>query len=94
MSINTLSVTFFVLALSSGLVSSYLVWREIEDVNRNLPPNEQIEYAYMYPGKMRKIKIAYGRFYPSGKLERWRFVSQTGMVVFLVLTAVSAGFLR
>ena len=59
-----------------------LIFREVEEVNKNLPQQEQIEYAFMYPGKMKKIRIAYERFYPSGKIDRWRLVFQSGMSCF------------
>ncbi len=94
MSLNATAISFLVLATSCGLLSSFLISREIEEVNRYLPPQERIEFAFMYPGKMKRIKTAYIQFCPTGKIDRWRLLSQTAMSLFLVLTAISAGLLR
>ena len=76
------------------MMSGYLTFREIEEVNRKLPEPEQIEYAFMHPGKMKKIRLAYKEFYPQGATNRWRLVFQTAAFLFLGLTALAAGFLH
>ncbi len=88
------AIMFLVLAAGCCAASSYLIFRETEDVNRKLPPEEQIEYAWMYPGKMLRIRKAYQRFYPGGPLDRWRRILAIAGVVFIALTAVLSGFLR
>jgi hypothetical protein len=94
MGLTPSAIVFVVLATACGIMSAYLTFREIEEVNRKLPEQEQIEYAFMYPGKMRRIRLAYKGFYPQGAVNRWRLVSQTAMFLFLGLAAVTAGFLR
>jgi len=88
------AIIFLILATGCGMVSGYFTFREIEEVNRKLPQQEQIEYALMYPGKMKRIRLAYQRFYPQGATNRWRLMFQTAAFLFLGLTALAAGFLR
>ena len=88
------ALVFLALATGCGSVSAYFMFREIEEVNRKAPQQEHIEYASMYPGKMKRIKVAYKGFYPQGTTDRWRLVFQTMAFVFLGLTAVAAGFLH
>jgi hypothetical protein len=94
MGLGPSAIVFLVLTAGCGMLSSYFTLREIEEVNRKLREEEQIEYAFMYPGKMRKVKLAYKRFYPRGATNRWRLVSQTAAFIFLGLTALVAGFLH
>lgn len=82
------------LATGCGFLSWIFVSREIEDVNRKLPAAEQISLGYMYPGKMRKIKTAYRRLYPTGRIEAFRLIAQTAMFACLALSAIAAGFFR
>jgi len=88
------AIVFLVLAAVCGMTSCYFTFREIEEVNWMLPEQEKIEYAFMYPGKMRKIRLAYERLYPQGGTNRWRIVFQSAAFFFLGLTALAAGFLR
>jgi hypothetical protein len=76
------------------MTSTYFVFREIEEINRKLPPGEQIEYAFMYLGKMSKIAREYRRLYPQGSLNRWRLGFQIAGIFFLALTALALGFFR
>jgi len=94
MGLTPSALVFLILATGCGMVSGYFTLREIEAVNRKLPQQERIEYALMYPGKMRRIRLAYKRFYPEGATNRWRLVFQTAAILFLGLTAPAAGFLR
>jgi|HubBroStandDraft_6_1064221.scaffolds.fasta_scaffold44751_2 hypothetical protein len=94
MGLTPSAIAFLILATACGIVSAYLTFREIEEVNRKLPQREHVEYAFMYPGKMKGIGLAYKEFYPQGTTNRWRVVFQTLAFLFLGLTAVAAGFLR
>ena len=76
------------------MISVYFTFREIEEINRKLPKEEHVEYAFMYPGKMKRVRLVYKGLYPRGTTNRWRLVFQTLAFLFLALTAVAAGFLR
>jgi len=88
------SIVFLVLATSCGFISWILISQEIEEVNRKLPEIDRVSLGYMYPGKMQKIKAAYKRLYPDGRIEQFRVIAQVAMFVFLAFTALSAGFLK
>jgi hypothetical protein len=92
--LNPSAIVFLVSATACAAVSYYLTFREIEDVNRKLPQEAHVEYAFMHPGKMKRIRLAYKGFYPRGTTDRWRLAFQTLAFLFLGLTAVAAGFLR
>jgi hypothetical protein len=94
MGLTPSAIVFLILATGCCFVSGYFTLREIEEVNQKLRRQEQIEYAFMYPGKMKKIRVAYGRFYPHGATDRWRRVFQAAAFVFLGFTALAARFLR
>jgi hypothetical protein len=87
------AIVFFVLSALCMAVSGYFTLREIEEINRKLPQGEQVEYAWMYPGKMQRIRHAYKRLYPEGTIDQWRIVFAGSGIVFIALTAVAAGFL-
>ena len=94
MTLNPIAIVFLILATGCGMASGYFTFREIEEVNRKLPQQQQIEFAFMYPGKMKKIRFAYKRFYPQGATNRWRVMFQTAAFLFLGLTALIAGFVH
>ena len=94
MGLTPSAIIFLTLTASCGFVSWILVSREIEEVNRKLPDPEQISLGFMYPGKMQKIKTAYKRLYPDGKIERFRIIAQIAMFLFAAFTAITAGFLK
>jgi hypothetical protein len=94
MGLTPSAIVFLVLATGCGAASTYLTFREIEAVNRKLPQEEHIEYAWRYPGKIRRIRSAYKGLYPEGMVDRWRIIFEVAAFVFIALTAVAAGFLR
>jgi hypothetical protein len=49
-------VIFVCLGASCAAIGSVLVHREIAAINRKVPDAQQISFAFMYPGKMQKIK--------------------------------------
>ena len=72
-----------------GFSSFVLISRMIELLNQKLPKDQQIEYAYRYPGKMRKIRALYREHYPTGHLSKWELVVEvTGFVWFFVLAVI------
>ncbi len=76
---------FTVLGFSSFVLNS----RMIELVNQKLPKDQQIEYAYRYPGKMGKIRALYREHYPAGHLAMWEIVVEAmGTVWCLIVAAI------
>jgi hypothetical protein len=65
---SILQLVLFLAWISTGLSSSLVVYQMVEDVNRKLPPDRQIEYAYWYFGKLAKLKKQYRSFCPDGRL--------------------------
>lgn len=94
MGLTPTSISFLVSAAGCGVVSTYLTFREIEEVNRKLPLEEQIDYAWMYPGQMQRIRSAYKNLYPEGMVDRWRRVFAAACFILMALTALTAGFLK
>ena len=71
-----------------GFSSFVLIRRMIELVNQELPKDRQIEYAYGYPGKIKKIRALYRELYPTGHLAKWELVVETmGALWFFVVAA-------
>ena len=89
MPLNAASIVFVCLAASCGLISSFLLWQEIGEVNRKLPDDQQISYFWGYPEKIRRIKKEYKRLYPNGKIERFSAAFQIAAIVFMILAAVA-----
>jgi hypothetical protein len=70
------TVVLFSLACSCAILSSFLLWQEIGEINRKLPDAEQISYWGMHPAKMARVKREYRRLYPSGKIDLMRLILQ------------------
>jgi hypothetical protein len=94
MDITLSGVVFLCFGASCAIISGFLVYQEIGEVNRKLSEHEQIRYLFMYPGKMQKIQAEYKRLYPKGKVDLWRRVFQIAFFVFMAATALASGFLR
>jgi hypothetical protein len=72
-----------------GFSSFVLVSRMIELINEKLPKDQQIENAYRYPGKMRKIRALYREHYPTGQLAKWELgVEAIAAVWFFVVAGI------
>ena len=89
---NLLAAVLFCLALSCGLLSCFLLWQEIGEINCKLPEDQQISYCGMYPGKMARIRREYQRLYPGGKLHRARVAFQAAAIAFMILLLIPLGF--
>jgi len=87
-------VIFVYLGASCAAIGSVLVHREIAAINRKVPDAQQISFAFMYPGKMQKIKAEYKRLYPAGSIEIWRLRLQLAMFAFLALAVIFLAFFR
>ena len=89
MPLNTASIVFVCLGASCGLISSFLLWQEIGEVNRKLPDDQQISYFWGSPEKIQRIKKEYKRLYPNGKIERLSAAFQIAAFAFMILGAVA-----
>jgi hypothetical protein len=88
----SIPTVLFVLAVSCIVVSTSILWREIDEINRKLSSEEQISYLWMYTDKRLRIRSEYRRLYPNGRLERAGFTLEILGFVLLACAAVSAGF--
>jgi hypothetical protein len=71
-----------------GFSSFVLISRMIELVNQKLPKDQQIEYAYGYPGKIRRIRALYREHYPMGHLAKWELRVEITGVVWVVIAVI------
>jgi hypothetical protein len=71
-----------------GFSSFVLILRMIEMVNLKLPKDQQIEYAYSYPVKIRKIRALYREHYPTGHLAMWEIGVEAVGAVWCLIVAV------
>lgn len=94
MGLTLIGIMFLSLAASCIIVSGFLTYQEIGEVNRKLPDEKQIPYLFMYPREMQRLKAEYRRLYPNGRVEFWRMAFQLTGFVCLVLTALVSGFLK
>jgi hypothetical protein len=71
-----------------GFSSFVLFSRMIELVNQKLPKDQQIEYAYRYPGKTKKIRALYREHYPTGHLAKWELAVEVTGLAWLFVAVV------
>lgn len=88
------AIVLFCLACSCALLSAFLLWQEIGEINRKLPDDQQISYWGIHPIKMAKIKREYKRLYPSGRIDLVSRIFQYAAFVFFVLLLIPLGFFR
>jgi hypothetical protein len=82
------------LAGSCAMISSFLLWQEIGEVNRKTPEGEQISYWGMYPAKMARVKREYLRLYPTGRIDLMRRIFQYAAFACLFLLLIPLGFFK
>jgi hypothetical protein len=87
-------VLILFLACSSCILSAFLLWQEIGEINRKLPDTQQISYWGMHPAKMAKVKSEYRRLYPSGKIDLMRRIFQYVGFAFMGLLLIPLGFFK
>jgi len=75
------------LMIGSALVISAM----IGEVNRRLPENQQVSYLLGSPGKLKKIRDEYKRFYPKGNLARVLSVLWVFIVIMMAACALLIG---
>jgi hypothetical protein len=74
------------------VVSTFILWREIDEINRKLSGEERISHLWMYTDKSLRIRREYRRLYPNGRLERLGFAFEILGFVLMACAAASAGF--
>ena len=71
-SIDILTWVFVLAGTSCLVLSGFVLYAMIGEINRKLPDSEQVSYLFMYPGKLQRVKGEYRRFYPHGRLNSLR----------------------
>jgi len=94
MELNLASAVFGALMTSCFIVSGFFLTQEIGEVNRKLPDDQQISYWGIQPTKYQRIKREYRRLYPGGRTHMLGNIFGAAGFVFLLLTAIAAGFFR
>jgi hypothetical protein len=84
MRIVAFALPFTALGFSSFVRAS----RMIELINQKTPKDQQIEYAYGYPGKMTKIRALYRKHYPPGHLAKWELGAEITAAVWFLVAAM------
>lgn len=92
MVLSSTAIVLFVLAVSCLVVSTFILWREIDEINRKLSGEEQISHLWMYTEKRLRIGREYRRLYPNGRLERLQFAFEILGFFLMACAAASAGF--
>jgi hypothetical protein len=91
-SLSSTAIVLLVLAVSCFALSTFILWREIDEINRKLSDEEQISHLWIYTDKSLRIKREYRRLYPNGRLERVGFAFEILGFFLLACAAASAVF--
>jgi hypothetical protein len=81
---------FLIFSLSMGalgLYGTHIWWSMVDEVNRKLPKEQQLEHLDWGPTKRVRLIREYKRLYPNGPLNRTRVIIQSLMFVVLILAA-------
>lgn len=62
------AIVLFFVAQTFILISGFLMYAMIGEVNRKLPDGQRIGYLFGHYGKFRRVLREYGRLYPNGRL--------------------------
>ncbi len=87
-----LGAVLFVLAQLFIVVSGYLQWVMLAEVNRKLPDSEQFSYFLWHYRKFARLRREYRRLYPSGRLLKLSTVIFGVGVVLMLAAAWTFGF--
>jgi hypothetical protein len=63
-----LVIVLFLVGQTFVLVSGFIMYAMIGEVNRKLPDGQRVGYLFGYYGKYRRIFREYQRLYPNGRL--------------------------
>jgi hypothetical protein len=88
----TIPVMLVIALFGAVFASSLAIYAMIGEVNRKLPDDQQIEYLFMYPGKVSKVKLEYKRLYPKGRLPLLWNLTVGVMIALGLAVAWSIGF--
>jgi hypothetical protein len=90
-SLTPAALVFLALATSCFIISSLCLSKEVGEVNRKLPDDQQISYWGMYTSKRLKIKDQYRKLYPNGRLDRVVFLWEIAGFILVFFSAMSSG---
>jgi hypothetical protein len=91
MVLSSTAIVLLGLAVSCIVLSTFILWREIDEVNRKLSDDQQISNLWMYTDKRLRIRKEYRRLYPNGRLEHVGVAFEILGFFLLFCAAVSAG---
>ena len=82
-------------AAGFGLASTIELWRMVDEVNEQLPKEQQFAAIGWYPGKVQRLYQEYARLYPRGTRRKQSFRLQVaGSMFVLGLALVLASLLK
>jgi hypothetical protein len=88
------AVSLFLLAQTFSLLSGFVMFAMIGEVNRAGPDQQRISYLGGHFAKYRRILNEYRRLYPDGRLSLYFKVSLASGLMLLLGSAWQLGFFR
>lgn len=88
-----ISIMLFFAAQSLMIVSAFLLFVMITEVNQKLPEGQKISFLGWHSGKYRRVVAEYRRLYPCGRLNVCSWLAFFAGLVFAVCCAWRLGFL-
>jgi hypothetical protein len=89
-----IALVLFFASTSSNLISNFVMFAIIGEVNRKLPDEERIPYLWWHLGKYQRTLREYRRLYPGGRLVMYHFGSLALGMLLLAAFAWEVGFFR
>lgn len=88
------ALILFAASVSFILISNFLMFAIIGEVNRKVPDAQRVSYLGWHFDKYQRTIREYRRLYPGGQLVRYHFVSLALGMIFLLAFAWEFGFFR
>src|SRR5262245_20412244 len=89
-----LALVFFIASISFGLISNFVMFAIIGEVNRKLPDEHRISYLGWHIAKYQRTVREYRRFYPGGRFVVYHYVALALCVLLLAASGWELGFFR
>jgi hypothetical protein len=88
------AIVFLLAAQTFILVSGFLMYAMIGEVNRKLPDGQRIGYLFGHYGKYRRLFREYRRLYPNGRLGLYCKITGALGMASMAAFAWQLGFFR